>query len=687
MEVPEEQSAAGTSAAGTSSEMQDESASAAGTSADTSDETLLSQVRLDGLNKWATKKELVHRLEQHLSIGGIRRIKKQHEQDYAFVYFESSAARFTAEKLLAGHVWKGREISVVQARPLDPERFNKRQRDTASRVDGGDGGAGEDRDGKRSRTHDGGEREEGRGAAAEGKKLRSASDVVTAYHTVEYAEQLRRKRRDVFDALRKLPNEMKRTAKSVAEAQRDPWRRIPWMHPAQLKANGGSPCPLEDVIPAALMSGYRNKCEFSFGVDEHNVPCLGFQLGRISLVGPVVGPPDACPNVSDEMKEVVRRVQALLLDSPLPPYNKVERTGFWRQLLVRQAFNPAPTPAEGAEGAGAGGSGDGDSGGDGGSEVVTAPDAGGTPMLLVFQVQASAASAETLAAERERLLSALTAAPHTIPMRLSVAIQPCDGPGEAIASEQLEWLCGPPYVEEQLLGLRYRVSPAAFFQVNTPGAEQLCNLLRKLCDAGPETVLFDVCCGTGTLGLSLASAVKRVIGIELCKPAVLDARANAARNGVANASFVVGKAEDATRRQLDLLSEAEKQSVVAIVDPPRAGLHHEVCKALRSCLALRRLVFVACHAPSFVNNAVPLCRPTSTSFQGPPFVPKRAFALDLFPHTPHCELIVLLEREEQAEPTPTPTDDAPATVDADASAAAVALAADGDTADEAPAAD
>ena len=68
MEVPEEQSAAGTSAAGTSSEMRDESASAAGTSAETSDETLLSQVRLDGLNKWATKKELVHRLEQHLSI-------------------------------------------------------------------------------------------------------------------------------------------------------------------------------------------------------------------------------------------------------------------------------------------------------------------------------------------------------------------------------------------------------------------------------------------------------------------------------------------------------------------------------------------------------------------------------------------------------------------------------------------
>jgi tRNA (uracil-5-)-methyltransferase len=84
---------------------------------------------------------------------------------------------------------------------------------------------------------------------------------------------------------------------------------------------------------------------------------------------------------------------------------------------------------------------------------------------------------------------------------------------------------------------------------------------------------------------------------------------------------------------------------VAIVDPPRAGLHHDVLKALRACTPLKRLVFVSCHAPAFVGNAVPLCRPTSRSFAGAPFVPTQAYAVDLFPHTAHCELIVLLERE------------------------------------------
>ena len=129
-------------------------------------------------------------------------------------------------------------------------------------------------------------------------------------------------------------------------------------------------------------------------------------------------------------------------------------------------------------------------------------------------------------------------------------------------------------------------------------------------------MLLDVCCGTGTLGLSLASSVKRVIGIEICVPAVEDARANATRNSVANSRFIASKAEDATRRVLEGLSAEEQSSLVAIVDPPRAGLHTEVLKALRACLPLSRIVYVSCHAPSFVQNAVALCRPTSTSFQG-----------------------------------------------------------------------
>ena len=113
---------------------------------------------------------------------------------------------------------------------------------------------------------------------------------------------------------------------------------------------------------------------------------------------------------------------------------------------------------------------------------------------------------------------------------------------------------------------------------------------------------------------------------------------------MSNATFLAAKAEDATKRVLESLSPEEKSSLVAVVDPPRAGLHADVLKALRACLPLKRLIFVSCHAPAFVANAVALCRPTSTSFLGEPFMPTKAYGLDLFPHTPHCEAVLLLER-------------------------------------------
>ena len=160
---------------------------------------------------------------------------------------------------------------------------------------------------------------------------------------------------------------------------------------------------------------------------------------------------------------------------------------------------------------------------------------GDTPLLLVFLVARGSASAEIASAEHARLVSCLTAEPFATPLRLSIAVEQAESKGEAAAGSGETWLVGAPFVEERLLGLTYQVSPAAFFQVNTPGAEQLCELLQSLAHIGPKTVLLDVCCGTGTIGLSLASSVKRVVGIEICAPAVLDAKANARRNGIGNA--------------------------------------------------------------------------------------------------------------------------------------------------------
>ena len=191
--------------------------------------------------------------------------------------------------------------------------------------------------------------------------------------------------------------------------------------------------------------------------------------------------------------------------------------------------------------------------------------------------------------------------------------------------------------------------------MNTAAAERLCTLLRSQCGLTRASVLLDVCCGAGMIGLTMAPAVRRargvpmceplslplslspspragqvrhVWGVEMCAPAVVDARRNAARNGVANASFVTGRAEDKIESVLRALSAEDKEHLVAVVDPPRAGLHDSVLKTLRACAELKRMLYVSCHAPSFVKNAVMLCKPPTNAVKGVPFQPARTLPLE-----------------------------------------------------------
>jgi tRNA (uracil-5-)-methyltransferase len=188
---------------------------------------------------------------------------------------------------------------------------------------------------------------------------------------------------------------------------------------------------------------------------------------------------------------------------------------------------------------------------------------------------------------------------------------------------------------------RFRISVDSFFQVNTKGAEALYRLIGEWAAPDPHTTVFDICCGTGTIGLTLANNAKEVIGLEILPSAVEDARANATLNGVHNARFLLGKAEDTLAGVLDSFSG----KCVGIVDPPRAGLHSSIIKAIRKCTALKRLVYVSCRQEAFLDNVGELCRSESNTLVGAPFRPTRAAAVDMFPHTSHVELVVLFERE------------------------------------------
>lgn len=213
-----------------------------------------------------------------------------------------------------------------------------------------------------------------------------------------------------------------------------------------------------------------------------------------------------------------------------------------------------------------------------------------------------------------------------------------------------------------MLATKFRISPTSFFQVNTPAASLLYDLVRQWCgELDENTTLFDVCCGTGTIGLTIAknsAALKEIVGLEIVEDAVMDAKANAELNGITNARFLVGKAEETIQKVVSEYPDIKRKRTaefassstgpvhkfVAVLDPPRGGVHPKVLRALRECEAISRIVYVSCNPNSLINDASILTRTSSKSTPGSPFVPIMARPVDLFPHTPHTELVTMFQR-------------------------------------------
>lgn len=204
-----------------------------------------------------------------------------------------------------------------------------------------------------------------------------------------------------------------------------------------------------------------------------------------------------------------------------------------------------------------------------------------------------------------------------------------------------------------MLGFKFRISPDAFFQVNQAAAEVLYSTVRDLCvpqqsvqeNGAKVGTLLDVCCGTGAIGITTSPKVDRVIGIELIEQAVEDAQHNASLNNALNCKFIPGKAEVVLPGLVSQLDS--RDPVVAVVNPSRAGLHHKVVRALRNQPDIRRLVFVSCKPDGEVmrNFRELCCAPDQQKkLTGEAFSPSLAQPVDMFPHTAHCELVLLFER-------------------------------------------
>ncbi|XP_062307249.1 tRNA (uracil-5-)-methyltransferase homolog A [Osmerus eperlanus] len=427
------------------------------------------------------------------------------------------------------------------------------------------------------------------------------ANVVTPLWNVPYEEQLQRKQQAVEGVLQSLSREIGFTNKEM----------LAWLYTQRNKHNNMC-CPLETIRPSPLLTEYRNKCEFliSMGANGED-KTVGFRLGKYKGGScAVVGPSDSI-HVSARAKRVVSEVQKFIRTTSYAVYSPETYDGHWKQLTVRTTrtdeamamvfFNPQKLEEAELDG-----------------------------------LKNSLRQFFTEGLGKESGLNSL----YFVREGQRTSPNPEDLPSELVF--------GKEYIYEELLGLKFRISPHSFFQVNTGAAEVLYSTVGEWAQLDQDSTVLDVCCGTGTIGISLAKRVRKVIGIELCQAAVEDAKVNAQINGLTNVEYHCGKAEDVFPSVLNALVSP---NVTAIVDPPRAGLHSKVILAIRRAEHLKRLVYVACNAKAAMTNFIDLCRAPSKRVRGSPFRPVRAMAVDLFPQTMHCEMLLLFERVDYSSQT------------------------------------
>jgi 23S rRNA (uracil1939-C5)-methyltransferase len=197
-----------------------------------------------------------------------------------------------------------------------------------------------------------------------------------------------------------------------------------------------------------------------------------------------------------------------------------------------------------------------------------------------------------------------------------------DGPTGALGEERLR---------EELSGLRLEMSHGAFFQTNTEMAERLYAIAAEYAGLSGSERVFDLYCGIGTIGLTMAKRAGEVWGLEIVAEAIADAERNAEHNKIENAHFIAGSARTGVR---PLIEKAGKPDVV-VIDPPRAGLSQKIVRRVLECEA-KKIVYVSCNPTTLAPNAAQMVESGYTL--------KRVKPVDMFPQTPHIECVALLEK-------------------------------------------
>lgn len=354
---------------------------------------------------------------------------------------------------------------------------------------------------------------------------------------------------------------------------------------------GISDPPVLEPIASPLAWGYRNKVEWTCSprrwveagdLDRASVAAIGFHAPRVFSK---VIDMEACLLVPETGNRIYRAIRSAVFSSGLPMYDQTVHDGFWRFVMLRHSVLEDRWMVN----------------------LITSREEPDAMRRMTERLQNHFPQISTI-------VQNITAKKAQI----------------AVGEREVIWM-GPGYLNERIGGLAFRVSANSFFQTNSRGAELLYATVSAFADLqGNETVL-DLYTGTGTIAMVLAGRAKRVIGVELAPSSVIDAMANAERNGVRNCIFLQGdirKVYPSLRETVDLV----------VLDPPRSGLHPDVVKHLLGS-GPERMVYVSCNPATLARDV---------SMLADRYALRRVQPIDMFPHTYHIESVSLLQRKQAA---------------------------------------
>ena len=356
---------------------------------------------------------------------------------------------------------------------------------------------------------------------------------------------------------------------------------------------GIQPSRIRSTLPSPQPYYYRNKMEFSFGVNrwltQEEIQSgkevwKGFALGlHVPKRWDKILDLEVCYLQSPESAEIVNEVRRISLEAGWSAYDSRKHEGYLRNLVVRTAHYTRQI------------------------------------MLNLVTSRSEPARLQSLTGSLLERFPAITTLVNSInPTRSPVA----SGTEEMVYH-------GPGTITEQIGEHVFEIAPDTFFQPNTLQAERLYGMVKDLVQLRGDEVLYDLYSGIGTVSLFLAEHVQRVIGIENQQLAVSQAVKNASLNGVTNCTFP----------RLDVLQSLSESFVrengkpdVVVTDPPRVGMHEDVCLALVQ-LAPQRIAYISCNPATQARDLKILCRKYEIDQVQP---------VDMFPQTYHIENVVLL---------------------------------------------